>query len=605
MPGSWAATAGRGSRGCGIAPRLLKIFATPGGPGVGWVGFPARKATPLPEIRLYEALARRLPLSFRAKIMVVAFLGTHIPLLALLGYFLFAYAAGWQTALTILGVALVATLVGTGVTLVILAHMLRPVSLTAEAMNGYLARRELPRLPTQFRDEVGRLMADTVEALTQLDRTHEQLAFYDAATGLPNRDFVSGQIDQHGPAPRMVVLVLHLRGAESLKAGLGAAALDRTLRAASRRWPRGEAAWSVLGRNGAAGLVAAVCPGAEGGGDAATLARNMVKPLAEPVFLDGRRFDPVFDVGASTPATGSDGDTLIAQAEAALSIAARGDRDGPVFYSPDLQTRAADRLQLLQDLRQALAAQDLSVQYQPFVAADGTMTGAEALVRWQHSERGWVSPGTFIPLAESEGLIGDITRFVLTTAIHETAAWLADAPDAPFVLSVNLSAYDLQETGLAARISALLAASGLKPERLQLELTETAVLASPEAALEVLGELRELGLKVALDDFGTGYSSLAYLRRLPCDVVKIDRAFVQGIDADAENRVLCRAILSLAEAFGRSTVAEGVETDGERNSLVDLGVTRFQGFYFARPMGASALGRLRGLGHRENPVAPE
>jgi len=256
------------------------------------------------------------------------------------------------------------------------------------------------------------------------------------------------------------------------------------------------------------------------------------------------------------------------------------------------------RLALERDLRLALARAEFVLHYQPLVALPGRgIVGVEALVRWRHPEHGLLGPGEFIPLAEETGLIGPLGRWVLDEACRQGRAWRDARPDAPpLTISVNVAARQLRSSDLLVDVARALAASGLPPADLQLEITEGTAMADAATTVVVLQELKALGVRLALDDFGTGYSSLAYLKRFPVDALKVDRSFVDGLGHDPEDTAIVGAIVSLAHTLGLAVTAEGVETVAQTAILEGLGCDTGQGYLFARPLPATALAGLFGLG---------
>jgi EAL domain-containing protein (putative c-di-GMP-specific phosphodiesterase class I) len=259
-----------------------------------------------------------------------------------------------------------------------------------------------------------------------------------------------------------------------------------------------------------------------------------------------------------------------------------------------MRARVIDRLRRENELRQSIQRDELRLVYQPIVAvADQRILGIEALVRWQHPEQGLISPAEFIPLAEETGLIVPIGAWVIETACRQAAEWESTHPgECPWV-SVNLSARQLADAGLPSAISRALEDTGIDPRLLALEITETVVMKETESPVELLDRLRALGLRIFLDDFGTGYSSLSYLKRLPLDVLKLDRSFVAGLenDDDSDYRIVA-AVIEMTRALGIDLIAEGVETELQLAQLRELGCRLAQGYYFARPMSADAISEL-------------
>jgi EAL domain-containing protein (putative c-di-GMP-specific phosphodiesterase class I) len=269
---------------------------------------------------------------------------------------------------------------------------------------------------------------------------------------------------------------------------------------------------------------------------------------------------------------------------------AKRDQVGISVYSAERDPYSADRLGLLAELRRALAGDELVLHYQPKVSVrDGEVTGVEALVRWRHPERGLLPPGEFVPLAERTGAIADLTRWVLDTALAQCRAWRDAGVDLP--VAINLAAANIVDVTLPDAVAAALERHGVPGDRLECEISEDTVMADPIRAMEVLGRLRGLGLRLSLDDFGTGHSSLAYLKRLPLDEVKIDRSFVLGMTDDENDAVIVRSTIDLARNLGLDVVAEGVEDEETLRGLGELHCDVAQGFHVSRPLPAGDLER--------------
>jgi EAL domain-containing protein (putative c-di-GMP-specific phosphodiesterase class I) len=264
------------------------------------------------------------------------------------------------------------------------------------------------------------------------------------------------------------------------------------------------------------------------------------------------------------------------------------------LFEPAMHATVVERLDLAADLSRAVEKGQLHLCYEPQMQLElGRICCLEALVRWRHPTRGEVSPGEFIPLAEETGMILPIGRWVLREACRQVKAWQERWPTpAPLTIAVNLSARQLQHPAIVDEVSAALAAAGLDPQSLVLEITETAIMEQLDAAIMILTDLRRLGVRLALDDFGTSYSSLSYLQRLPVDILKIDRSFVAGVARSTEDSALARGILTLAQTLGLETVAEGIETAEQLAALRKLGCQLGQGYFFARPLGPPAVDAL-------------
>ncbi|NDY92618.1 putative bifunctional diguanylate cyclase/phosphodiesterase [Ideonella livida] len=320
--------------------------------------------------------------------------------------------------------------------------------------------------------------------------------------------------------------------------------------------------------------------------DVGVLAQRIIESLGEPLSLDKGEVPLGCSVGAALWGVDArDVDGLMHKADMALYRAKCDGRGTFSFYDARLDQQLQDRRDLTRDLGQAIAQQQLALHFQPlFCAEDGALTGYEALARWPHPQRGFISPAVFISLAEESGLIEALGGWVLRQACTEAAQW-----PAPLTVAVNLSAAQFRRGDLVGEVRQCLQETGLPPERLELEVTESLLIGSPEAVADTLKALTGLGVRIAMDDFGTGYSSLAYLWRFPFHKLKIDRAFTQHLENDPKVRVIVRSIISLAHSLDIRVNAEGVETDGQRAALQGLGCDELQGFLLGRPAPVEAL----------------
>lgn len=315
--------------------------------------------------------------------------------------------------------------------------------------------------------------------------------------------------------------------------------------------------------------------------------KNLQQQLAEPVNLDSYNLVATSSVGISIyPNDGQNIKTLFRNASSAMYAVKSDGRNSFQFYQEQMQTEAQERISLLNNLRVALENQELSLNYQPQYDQAGTkVIGAEALLRWNHPELGFISPARFIPLAEDSGLIISIGEWVLNQACQQ-AVKMQQAGLAPFVMSVNLSAMQFRKGNLVDIVKNALDTSGLNPKYLDLELTESLLLKDQQRLLQMLHQLKQLGVKLSIDDFGTGYSNLSYLKRFAVDKLKIDQSFVRDMETDLDDYALVRAIIQLAHSLGLKVTAEGVETAKQVEILTKLRCDEFQGYYFAKPMPA-------------------
>jgi diguanylate cyclase (GGDEF)-like protein len=329
-------------------------------------------------------------------------------------------------------------------------------------------------------------------------------------------------------------------------------------------------------------------------GTAREIAERIIEELREPFAIVGKEVFIGASIGIAYDSSGARTDQLLRNADLAMYTAKMRGRGQFQVFEPAMHEAAVERLEVEADLRRACERDEFIVYYQPIVdAASGWIGGVEALVRWQHPTRGLLAPAAFIPLAEETGLILHIGRHVLMTACQQTRQWQQDLDTVPRLsVSVNLSPRQLSDPAVVADVKHALMTSGLAAESLVLEITEGAMMHDTDATVARLEHLKELGVRLAVDDFGTGYSSLSYLQLFPIDILKIDRSFVAGIDGDAEDSALARAIVRLAQTLQLVAVAEGVETEGQLERLKELGCRYAQGFLLAMPQPAEALGDL-------------
>jgi diguanylate cyclase (GGDEF)-like protein len=322
---------------------------------------------------------------------------------------------------------------------------------------------------------------------------------------------------------------------------------------------------------------------------AEALATRLVDLLSRPYLIDGAMLNIGVSVGvALAPADGDGPDALLKNADLALYRAKEDGRGVFRFFEPGMDARIQARRSLEIDLRRALALREFELAYQPQVNAEtGQVTGFEALIRWRHPERGMVSPADFIPLAEEIGLIGPIGEWVLRTACLEAAKW-----PQTISLAVNLSPVQFRASKLVGTVTSALAQSGLAADRLELEITEGALLDDTTAVIKVLNTLRELGVRISMDDFGTGYSSLSYLQKFPFSKIKIDQSFIRQMEDSSDSGAIVRAVIALGRSLGIKTSAEGVETEAQLQRIRAEGCTEIQGYFTGRPMSAADAARL-------------
>jgi predicted signal transduction protein with EAL and GGDEF domain len=329
--------------------------------------------------------------------------------------------------------------------------------------------------------------------------------------------------------------------------------------------------------------------------DAMAVAQRLQEELTQPFALGGHDVFTSASVGIAVyQPSYTHPEELLRDADTALYRAKGEGRARSVVFDSEMHARAMARLRLENDLRKALDRHELRLQYQPIIClATGMIVGFEALVRWHHPERGVVSPGEFIPVAEETGLIGPIGQWVLRQACEHAATWPARAPgQAPPSVAVNLSRKQFVQTDLVEQVARLLRSTGVEARRLKLEVTEDAIMGNADTAIRMLSALRALHVDIHMDDFGTGYSSLSYLHRLPIDALKVDRSFVSNLGTTGANGAIFQAIVTLAHNLGLVVIAEGVATPEQLAQVLTLEADQAQGFHFARPVDASECARL-------------
>lgn len=432
-------------------------------------------------------------------------------------------------------------------------------------------------------------IARDVSARRALEESLLAQAMQDSLTGLPNRRLFQQRIGEaistaERNGHRVGLLFLDLDDFKSVNDSLGHDAGDALLREMARRLRGSLREGDLLARMGGDEF-AVVLSHVHEVEDAAHVAGKLLEVVMEPMQVDAHRLTVGASIGVTVyPNDGKCADDLLRHADLAMYRAKSDGRMCWRFYHPEMNERMQARLRIERDLRAALERQEFHLVYQPRVRLrNGEISGVEALLRWAHPRHGLVSPDEFIPMAEELGLIGVIGDWVLDAACRQAAEW--DAANVPSVqLAVNVSAQQLRDPEFAERIAQTLKRHGIAPQRLELEITETALMENKALAAGMLAALVAVGVSIAVDDFGTGYSSLAYLKSFPLQGLKLDRTFVDRLATDASDRVLASTILVLGHALGLRVTAEGVESEAQAAYLADQGCDEAQGYYFSRPL---------------------
>jgi diguanylate cyclase (GGDEF)-like protein len=505
--------------------------------------------------------------------------------------------------------ALVAAQVVVGVVVllgVLSLRLLRPIHRLKLQASTLAARESVPALPWRQRDELGQLgqhlntvRARIQELFEELEAKNKQLskmAMYDHLTGLPNRTLFRELFQHEAGAARRghrscALLFIDLDRFKAVNDTMGHAAGDELLLGVSQRLSSTLRESDIVCRvSGDEFLVLLTQAGSWE--QVSITAERLLRAIQTPMPL--ARAAGTAQVSASIgislfPGDADDFEALARCADLAMYKSKDMGKGRYSFYQPDLDTAFRSRLALERELLQAIAKHELLLHYQPvFDIQEGRLVGCEALVRWMHPQRGLLMPGTFIQTAEETGLIRELGLWTLDAACAQLASWKA-AGLHPGRIAVNVSALQFRDQRLPQMLSTALQTYDIQPGELELELTESTLMDDTEAAQATVASLRELGVALAIDDFGTGYSSLSYLKRLRPGKLKIDRSFVKDLPADADDRALTEAIVSIAQALSITVVAEGVETAEQRDYLLSLGCRLQQGYLLGRPMPAECL----------------
>ena len=433
-----------------------------------------------------------------------------------------------------------------------------------------------------------------ISAMKNSEHELAHLAHHDPLTDLPNRllftdraeqALASAQVHKRGCA----LLLMDLDHFKIINDSLGHNVGDQLLKLVAERLSGLFGPGVTLARLGGDefAVLAESCPQVV---QAAALAQRMLNAMKDPFIFDGNQLFISASIGISLfPSDALSAEQLLRNADSALFKAKSAGREGYALYTEELTAHAQHRVEIAGELRRALDQYELRVYYQPVHDLhDSRLVGVEALVRWQHPERGLVPPGEFIPIAERTGLIADIDAWVMDQACRQMCQWLADGAPLSFI-AINVSSRLFARRELYEQVAQVLHATGLDPAFLELEVTESAVMDDPEVALEQLHRLRELGLRLAIDDFGTGYSSLLRLKRLPVQKLKIDQGFVAGLPWDEDDAAIVRVVIALAKSMGMQVHAEGIEQVEQARFLLDQECDMGQGYWFGRPMPADEI----------------
>jgi diguanylate cyclase (GGDEF)-like protein len=442
-----------------------------------------------------------------------------------------------------------------------------------------------------------RQLTQNIEKRKRAEEKIKHLAYHDALTGLPNRNLLENRLataltQAHRKSHMLALLYLDLDRFKRVNDGVGRAFGDQVLQRVAERLTSIVRQAGTIARVGGDEF-AVLLPEISRAEDAAQVAERILEGLRPPLVLGGSQVHPTTSMGiAFYPNDAEEPDTLLRNADIAMYNAKEQGRDNYQLYSLGMRALNPDPLTLESDLRCALERDQFVVYYQPQVCvADSQIVGVEALVRWQHPDRGLMLPTEFIPVAEESGLIVPLGEWVLRTACAQASAW-HEAGLSPIRVAVNLSARQFQQRDLVEVVGRVLKDTGLDPRFLQLEITESVAMHDIDFTSRVLVNLKDMGIQIAIDDFGTGHSSLNYLRRLPIDDVKIDQSFVRDVITDPNDAAIVGSIVAMTHELNLKLVAEGVETEEQLDFLKDRRCDVVQGFLFSKPMPADAVEQI-------------
>jgi diguanylate cyclase (GGDEF)-like protein len=466
----------------------------------------------------------------------------------------------------------------------------RRLALSARAMEKGDFNRPVPIAgPSEVR-ALGRGFATMARAIADL-------AQHDVLTGLPNRRLLNERLTQAIALARrrdtqLAVLFLDLDRFKHVNDSLGHEVGDKLLQSVSRRLQAAVRTSDTISRQGGDEFVLLLSEVVHGS-DAARTAQKIVAALAAPHGIDRHELHITASIGVSLyPDDGQDAETLLKNADAAMYHAKGRGPNSYQFFRSDMNARAVERQRIEVDLRRALNRQEFVLHYQPKLnLVTGAMTGAEALIRWMHPDRGLVPPMQFVPIAEDSGFIVPIGRWVLGEVCQQARTWI-DAGLPPMPVSVNISGLEFRDRDFLENVYDVLGTHRLEPRFLELELTESVLMQHAKSTASVLKALKEIGVQIAIDDFGTGYSSLSYLRQFPIDVLKIDRSFVHEITAHPDRTPIVSAVISMGKGLNHRVIAEGVETRSQLAFLQASGCGEGQGYYFSQPVAADQFTKM-------------
>lgn len=477
-----------------------------------------------------------------------------------------------------------------------------------------IAERERAEQAERHVEELEHYIAELEKNRTALQESHERFrhaAYHDSLTGLPNRNYFLDtlkdllHISREDQNKNFAVLFLDLKNFKTINDSLGHSLGDRLIKNVAKRLANLVREDDMVGRfsGDKFGIILTDLMSRD---EATTFADRLAKRIAEPYTLDGRQVFTSAKIGiAYGNSKYPEAEDVLRDADIAMYYA-KDNEDNYVIFDQKMHIRAVTRLQLETDLRFAIERNEFELHYQPIIGLESaTLVGFEALVRWNHPQRGLVPPNEFIPISESNGLIVPMTVQILHQACKQVVEWQrrSESTD-PLSVAVNLSGKHFGHPALVEQITSVIRETGIAPSSLKLELTESAVMDNAETAILMLQQIKETGVQVSIDDFGTGYSSLSYLHRFPIDQLKVDRSFVSAMEENTENGEIVRTVIALAKALGLKVVAEGIESIHQFHQLRILGCEYGQGYLFSKPLPKAEIEKLLGDRSRWTNILP-
>jgi diguanylate cyclase (GGDEF)-like protein len=476
------------------------------------------------------------------------------------------------------------------------------------------AESERAEQAEQHVNELQHYVAELERSGAALQESHENFrhaAYHDALTGLPNRNYfidtLKGSLQQsrESSESNFAVLFLDLKSFKTINDSLGHSMGDRLIKNVGKRLSGMIRDDDMVARfsGDKFGIILSDLLSRD---EATSFADRLAKRLAEPYTLDGRQVFTSAKIGiAYGNSKYPEAEDILRDADIAMYYA-KDNEENFVIFDQKMHIRAVTRLQLETDLRFAIERDEFELFYQPIISLDtASLSGFEALVRWNHPQRGRVPPNEFIPISESTGLIIPMTVKILHAACSQVAEWQEKSKSSkPLSIAVNLSGKHFGHPALVQQIKTVIAETGIKAESLKLELTESAVMDNAETAILMLKQIKETGVQISIDDFGTGYSSLSYLHRFPIDLLKVDRSFVSAMEENTENGEIVRTVIALAKALNLKVVAEGIESIHQFHQLRILGCEYGQGYLFSKPLPVAEIGRLLEDNNRWQNILP-